>query len=99
MTTPPCRVAVAMIALVGLGLTSCADQSAATDADAVTACHEALTARGVSKPPPWPTTTGTVGDDWRVNVWTSGRAEGIPNYVCEVARTDSGHVSVTEIRP
>ena len=36
---------------------------------------------------------------WRVNVWTSGRAEGIPNYVCEVARVDTYHVKVTDIRP
>jgi hypothetical protein len=83
-----------LLALAGCGQ----DTQPATEVDALTACHQELSRRGVTAAPPWPTTTREEGAGWVVNVWTKGRAEGTPSYVCEVAPAGDG-VDVTEVRP
>ena len=94
--------ALAVTAVIALGAAACADSPSspvAGDGAAVAACRSSL--RTVADPARLATTVRDEGDGYVVNAWTTGRAEGVPDHVCDVARDENAArgVAVVDIRP
>jgi hypothetical protein len=94
--------ALALTSGLALALAACSDEQLSPDGSdgaAVGICRSAL--ENVADRERLATTVRTAGNGYVVNAWTSGQAEGIPDYVCDVKR-DAGAergVAIVKIRP
>ena len=67
-----------------------------SDGAAVAACREALAQ--VSRPEGVATTVREEGSGYTVSAWRDGRAEGEPDYLCQVARDENAERGVAVVR-
>lgn len=86
------------IGVVG-SLGACGDSQISADGSdgaAVAACRDVLAQ--VSKPERLATTVREEGSDYTVSAWRDGRAEGKPDYLCQVARDENAERGVAVVK-
>jgi hypothetical protein len=86
------------VAVLTLALSACGGQRSGdgTDGAAVAACRGALEKVGASDG--LATTVREEGGGFLVRAWRSGRAEGNPDYLCQVARDDTAERGVSVVK-
>lgn len=67
-----------------------------SDGAAVAACHDVLAQ--VSKSERLATTVREDGSGYMVSAWRGGRADGKPDYLCQVARDEKAERGVAVVR-
>lgn len=89
---------VAQVAVLSIALSVCGGQRSADGGDgaAIAACRGVLVKIGSSER--LTTTVQDADHGFLVSAWRDGRAEGKPDYLCQVARDDSAERGLAVVK-